>query len=80
MSTTCEVCRAKPATVHVETSPLGSRIVATTELEGLRIIQHTTLLSGIDRVDVTTHVDGSIGQDHLLRNDGGHFTDVSRQV
>jgi alpha-mannosidase len=58
---------AKPATVHVETSPLGSRIVATMELEGLRITQHTTLLSGIDRVDLTAHVDGSIGQDHLLR-------------
>ena len=59
---------AKPATVHVETSPLGSRIAATTQLEGLRITQHTTLLLGIDRVDLTAHVDGSIGQDHLLRS------------
>ncbi|HTJ71375.1 MAG TPA: glycoside hydrolase family 38 C-terminal domain-containing protein [Actinospica sp.] len=57
----------KPAAVHVETSPLGSRIVATSELAGLRITQHTTLWHGIERVDLTAHVDGSIGQDHLLR-------------
>ncbi|HWG24854.1 glycoside hydrolase family 38 C-terminal domain-containing protein [Actinospica sp.] len=55
------------ASVHVETGPLGSRIVATTELEDLRITQLTNLWRGIERVDLTTHVDGSIGQDHLLR-------------
>ncbi|MBR7829783.1 glycoside hydrolase [Actinospica sp. MGRD01-02] len=58
---------SKPAAVHVETSQLGARIVTSTELAGLRVTQLATLLSGIDRVDLTSHVDGSIGQDHLLR-------------
>jgi len=63
-----EASGAKPATdVHVEISPLGARIVASTELQGLRIRQHTTLWHGVDRVDLQAHVDGSIGQDHLLR-------------
>ena len=48
-------------------SSLGARIVASTELQGLRIRQHTTLWHGVDRVDLQAHVDGSIGQDHLLR-------------
>ncbi|HET9173437.1 MAG TPA: glycosyl hydrolase-related protein [Actinospica sp.] len=55
------------AFVHVETSALGSRIVSATDLAGLRVTQITSLLHGIDRVDLTTCVDGSIGQDHLLR-------------
>ena len=58
---------SKPAAVHVETSPLGARIVTSTELAGLRVTQLATLLRGIDHVDLTAHVDGSIGQDHLLR-------------
>jgi alpha-mannosidase len=56
-----------PADVRVETSPLGERIVSTTELGGLRITQHTVLWHGLSRVDTRCHVDGSIGQDHLLR-------------
>jgi alpha-mannosidase len=62
-----ETSGEKPASVHVETSPLGSRIVAATNLQDLRITQHTTLWHGVDRVDLVNHVDGSIGQDHLLR-------------
>jgi alpha-mannosidase len=62
-----EASGEKPAAVHVETSPLGSRIVVTTTLQDLRITQHTTLWHGVDRVDLVNHVDGSIGQDHLLR-------------
>jgi len=59
---------AAPAiAVHVETSPIGERIVAATTLRGLRITQQTTLWHGVPRVDLRTHVDGSIGQDHLLR-------------
>ena len=62
-----EASGAKPAAdVHVEISSLGARIVASTELQGLRIRQHTTLWHGVDRVDLQAHVDGSIGQDHLL--------------
>ncbi|EWM12493.1 hypothetical protein [Kutzneria sp. 744] len=56
-----------PAEVRVETSPLGERIVSSTELGGLRITQHTVLWRGLSRVDIRCFVDGSIGQDHLLR-------------
>jgi alpha-mannosidase len=56
-----------PAEVRVETSPLGERIVSSTTLDGLRITQHTTLWTGLSRVDIRSFVDGSIGQDHLLR-------------
>ena len=55
------------ADVVVETSPLGERLVATTTLDGLRITQRTTLWHGVSRVDVDTEVDGSLGQDRLLR-------------
>jgi alpha-mannosidase len=58
---------ASPAEVVVETCALGSRIVAKTTLAGLEITQETTLWQGIPRVDVRSHVDGSIGRDHLLR-------------
>src|SRR5262249_61032463 len=33
----------------------------------LRITQETILWDGLDRVEFRTHVDGSIGQDRLLR-------------
>ncbi|OXM61655.1 glycoside hydrolase family 38 C-terminal domain-containing protein [Amycolatopsis vastitatis] len=55
------------AEVVVETSPLGERLVATASLDELRITQRTTLWRGVSRVDVRTHVDGSVGQDRLLR-------------
>ncbi|MFC0541695.1 glycoside hydrolase family 38 N-terminal domain-containing protein [Kutzneria chonburiensis] len=55
------------AEVRVETSPLGERLVSILTLGGLRITQHTVLWRGLSRVDIRTIVDGSIGQDHLLR-------------
>ena len=58
---------ASPAAVRAERCPVGSRLIAQTELAGLRITQETLLWDGADRVEFRTHVDGSIGQDHLLR-------------
>ncbi|MEO6090896.1 MAG: glycoside hydrolase family 38 C-terminal domain-containing protein [Umezawaea sp.] len=56
-----------PARVHVESSPVGERLVSSTTLDDLRITQHTTLWHGLPRVDLRSFVDGSIGQDRLLR-------------
>ncbi|HXZ63714.1 MAG TPA: glycoside hydrolase family 38 C-terminal domain-containing protein [Streptosporangiaceae bacterium] len=69
------LCPAGPGTgtttrralVRAEASPVGSRLVATLELGGLQVTQETVLWHGADRVEFRTHVDGSIGQDHLLR-------------
>jgi len=58
---------AGPAVVRAERCPVGSRLVAELALGGLRITQETVLWDGGDRVEFRTHVDGSIGQDHLLR-------------
>jgi alpha-mannosidase len=55
------------ARVRAETCPIGARLVAESELAGLRVTQEVLLWHGVDRVDFRTHVDGSIGQDHLLR-------------
>jgi alpha-mannosidase len=56
-----------PARVRAERCPIGSRLVAEFELGGLRVTQETLLWDGSDRVEFRTHVDGSIGQDRLLR-------------
>jgi hypothetical protein len=56
-----------PAGVAAQRCPLGSRLVATFPLGDLRITQETILWDGLDRVEFRTHVDGSIGQDRLLR-------------
>ncbi|HEY6279222.1 MAG TPA: glycoside hydrolase [Streptosporangiaceae bacterium] len=58
---------AGPAAVRAESCPAGSRLVAEFTLGGLRVTQETTLWDGLDRVQFRTHVDGSIGQDALLR-------------
>jgi len=58
---------ARPAVVRAERSPVGSRLVATMELAGLHVTQEIVLWHGADRVEFRTHIDGSIGQDHLLR-------------
>jgi alpha-mannosidase len=58
---------ARLAVVRAERSPVGSRLVATVELAGLHVTQEIVLWQGADRVEFRTHVDGSIGQDHLLR-------------
>ena len=57
----------KAAAVRVERCPVGGRIVAELELGGLVVTQETLLWDGSDRVEFRTHVDGSIGQDRLLR-------------
>ena len=57
----------RPADVRVERCPVGGRIVAELELGGLVVTQETLLWDGADRVEFRTHVDGSIGQDRLLR-------------
>jgi len=58
---------ARPATVRAERCAVGSRLVAELELGGLHITQETLLWDGADRIEFLTHVDGSIGQDRLLR-------------
>ena len=56
-----------PASVSAQRCPIGSRLVARFPLGDLRITQETLLWDGLDRVEFRTHVDGSIGQDRLLR-------------
>ncbi len=58
---------AGPAKVRAQYCPAGSRLIAEFTLGGLRVTQETILWNGIDRVEFRTHVDGSIGQDRLLR-------------
>ena len=55
------------AKVTAQRCPLGSRLVAEFSLGEMRITQETVLWDGMDRVVFRTHVDGSIGQDRLLR-------------
>jgi hypothetical protein len=55
------------AAVRVERCAIGSRLVTGFTLGGLRVSQETILWDGADRVEFRTHVDGSIGQDRLLR-------------
>ena len=56
-----------PATVRAERCPVGSRLVTEFALDELRVTQETLLWDGADRIEFRTHVDGSIGQDRLLR-------------
>ena len=55
------------AAVRTEQCPVGGRIVAEFDLAGLHVTQETLLWDGSERVEFRTHVDGSIGQDRLLR-------------
>jgi alpha-mannosidase len=55
------------ARVRAERCPIGSRLVAEFEVDDLRVTQETVLWDGADRIEFRTHVDGSIGQDRLLR-------------
>jgi alpha-mannosidase len=55
------------AQVRAERCPLGSRLVSTWTLDELQVRQEVLLWDGVERVDFRTHVDGSIGQDRLLR-------------
>ena len=56
-----------PATVRAEYCPIGSRLLVTFALGDLSVTQEILLWDGVDRVEFRTHVDGSIGKDHLLR-------------
>lgn len=59
---------ARPATsVRVERSAVGARITTEVRLDTLRFTQTATLLHGSSRIDFRTRVDGSIGEDRLLR-------------
>jgi alpha-mannosidase len=58
---------AAQARVRAERCPVGSRLVAEFTDGDLRITQETVLWDGADRIEFATHVDGSIGQDRLLR-------------
>ncbi len=55
------------AKVTVQRCPLGARLVAELSLGDLRVTQETLLWDGAERIEFRTHVDGSIGQDRLLR-------------
>ncbi|MGW1027510.1 glycoside hydrolase family 38 N-terminal domain-containing protein [Streptomyces sp. NPDC002577] len=58
----------RPATsVRVEHSAIGARITSEVRLDTLRFTQTATLLHGSSRIDFRTRVDGSIGEDRLLR-------------
>jgi alpha-mannosidase len=56
-----------PASVSAQRCPIGSRLVTQLSLGDLRVTQETILWDGLDWVEFRTHVDGSIGQDRLLR-------------
>ena len=57
----------RPGRLRAERCPIGHRLVSESALDGLRVTQEILLWDGVDRVDFRAHVDGSIGQDHLLR-------------
>jgi alpha-mannosidase len=57
----------RTARVRAERCPIGRRLVTESALGGLRVTQEVLLWDDVDRVDFRAHVDGSIGQDHLLR-------------
>jgi alpha-mannosidase len=56
-----------PASTVSERSPIGTRIRASGPFEGCEREQVVTLWQGIDRVDLSTYIDGFHGQDVLFR-------------
>jgi len=58
---------AAAGTVRAEASLAGQRLITSCRLDDLEITSEVTLWDGVDRIEFRTHVDGSIGQDHLLR-------------
>ncbi|MFF0161296.1 NEW3 domain-containing protein [Streptomyces sp. NPDC005263] len=65
--TTAARSRDVAAEVRVEHSPAGSRITVRADLGLFRYTQRLTLWAGVDRLDVTTTVDGYDGADRLIR-------------
>jgi alpha-mannosidase len=53
--------------VRAQSSPTGQRLITSSRLGDLEITSEVTLWNGVDRIEFRTRVDGSIGQDHLLR-------------
>jgi alpha-mannosidase len=58
---------SEAAKVRAQTCPIGARLVTEFALGDQRITQHVLLWDGLSTVEFQTHVDGSIGQDRLLR-------------
>jgi alpha-mannosidase len=65
--TTVARSRDVTADVRVEVSPAGSRVTVTGDLGVFRYTQRLTLWKGVDRLDVSTTVDGYDGADRLIR-------------
>ncbi|KOG30611.1 glycoside hydrolase family 38 N-terminal domain-containing protein [Streptomyces resistomycificus] len=55
------------ADIDVEHSPAGSRVTVRADLGLFRYTQRLTLWAGVDRLDVSTTVDGYDGADRLIR-------------
>src|SRR6266545_2465894 len=64
---TRQATSTRPALVRAEVCPAGQRLVATCQLDELRLTTEVTAWHGLDRLEFRTRVDGSIGQDRLLR-------------
>jgi alpha-mannosidase len=58
---------AVAAQVRAQRCPIGTRLVSSWAMDGLRVTQETLLWDGARQVEFRTHVDGSIGHDRLLR-------------
>ncbi|MEU5391035.1 NEW3 domain-containing protein [Streptomyces tibetensis] len=65
--TTAARGRDVTAEVRTERSAAGSRITVTADLGLFRYTQRLTLWRGVDRLDLTTTVDGYDGEDRLIR-------------
>ncbi|WP_200301020.1 NEW3 domain-containing protein [Streptomyces adelaidensis] len=65
--TTAARSRDVTADIDVEHSAAGSRITVRADLGLFRYTQRLTLWAGVDRLDVTTTVDGYDGADRLIR-------------
>jgi hypothetical protein len=55
------------ASVRAERCPIGARLVSEFSIGDQHFTQETLLWDGADLIEFRTHVDGSIGQDKLLR-------------
>jgi alpha-mannosidase len=56
-----------PASVRVETSPIGQRLVVERPFQDCRLEQEVMLWDGVARVDFTTRLHGYAGHDRLFR-------------
>jgi alpha-mannosidase len=56
-----------PGTVRAEVSPAGQRLITTGRIGELRFTTEVTAWHGLDRLEFRTRLDGSIGQDRLVR-------------